>query len=180
MTGSFRERMRIAREHESLVLASIRKRDWWVACEYGQGMLTEEVRNHLRHIDTPLRWQADIVAVRTDRPAAYMVDAKASDRRDTPNYDIEQSALMVSHNWYTHMRLPLVIVWYDGGCNFTWDLLAADAPLVPMSGVGPQRTDFFLWPKAQARPFDSVFGEDAELFGPPPEWRMRDIRRGAA
>jgi hypothetical protein len=176
-TETFDGRMALALAHEKRVLASIQQRPWWVACEYGQGMLTPQVRQHLGKIDTPLRWHPDLLAIRTGQPVAYGIDAKASERQNTSNFDIQKDALSASHDWYVHMRLPLVIVWYDGRCNFTWDLLSSDAPLREGRRISPRRTPYWLWPKTEARGFDTVFGKDAPAYGPPPDWRMREIRR---
>jgi hypothetical protein len=150
----------------------------WSACAYGQGMLTPDVRDALRCIDTPIRWHPDIIAVRGD--VAYFVDAKTG-RKDTVNHSIEKSSLAAFHDWYVHTRLPVVICWEsnDGSadCVFVWDLLANGALLVDMSFNGDgSGTPAWLWPKAHCRPARTIFGPEAQTFGPPPGWRMRQVR----
>jgi hypothetical protein len=171
---TFTDRITQARAHEKAVEAHIDHAGWDV-CEFGQGCLSEEVRRALQPIDTPLRWMPDLVAVRGQ--VAYLVDGKWSNRQDTGNYDIECSSLAALHEFYISLRLPVVTVWFDFRCNFSWELLASDAPLRrgPWRGNG-SGTPFWLWPQSASRPFAEIFGPDAPPYGPPPEWRMRELR----
>ena len=176
---TFQDRLSLASTHEEKVLRSIRKREWWVACAYGQGMLSSEVRNHLRRNNTPLRWHPDILAVRSDdRRVVYGVDAKTEQRTDTAYFSIEKSALAALHGWYSNWGTPVVIVWGDGSSNFTWDLLADDQNALregPYRGNG-SGTSFWLWPKNRARPFDDIFGENAVIYGVDPHWSIEALR----
>lgn len=182
---SFHRRMADAHTWEEAVTRGL-QRIGWKACRYGQGMLTDEVRDALRRIDTPIRWHPDVIAIRGD--VAYFVDAKAG-REDTPNHSIERSSLAAFHDWYMHSRIPVVIVWRDtliepngqrsrtGHCAFTWELLADEAPLRPMAYVGEgSGTPGWLWPKDMCHRFSEIFAEGAPAYGPPPEWRMRTLR----
>lgn len=174
-TSTFRDRLSATLEHERGVLLAAR-RDGWTACPFGQGLLDETVRAALRTIDTPLRFLPDIVAVRG--PAAYLIDAKTETRFDTPNFAIQTDALVAGHSWSRFAALPLVFVWADYRCNFSWDLLANDAPLRRGHWTGNgSGTPFYLWPKTAARPFDSLFGPGADVYGAPPEWYMEQLRR---
>jgi hypothetical protein len=136
--------------------------------------VTPEVRDALRRIDTPIRWLPDLLAVRGD--AAYLVDAKWTNRQDTGFYDIEWSSLVALDEFYRCLRLPVALVWYDLGVSFTWELLADGAPLRrghwKGSGSG---TPFVLWPKDEAHPFTDVFGIGAAVIGPPHQ-RMNVLR----
>ncbi len=153
---SFADRISQAETHEQNCQTKITDTGWTVG-QYGQACLTKDVRDALRWIDTPIRWMADHIAIRG--PVACLADAKWSNRQDTPNYDIECSSLASLGLQCESLGIPVVIIWYDFQCNYTWDLLPDHAPKFrgPWRGNG-SGTPFWLWPKDQARPFGDVFG----------------------
>lgn len=157
---TFTKRLAVARKHEDRVLASLLLRGW-AAEPFGQGQLTPDMREHLRKLDTSVRWMPDIIAAKrfAARTVVVFVDAKAGERyRDTGNHDIEVAALVAAEKWIqlASDACPYYFVFDDGG-------VLTPAVARELGSPGPYRgngsgTPFLLIPTSACSPFDGVFG----------------------
>jgi hypothetical protein len=158
---TFLERMASASEFELTVLDALRDRGW-SAERFGQGQLGENLRDHLRKVDTPVRWMPDIIAAKpfAARTIVVFIDAKAGQRyRDTGNHDLEVSALESAERWieYSSDACPHYFVFQDWG-------VTTPAVVRELGWRGSWRgfgsgTPFLLFPVTACRPFDAIFGE---------------------
>lgn len=155
---SFSDRMTLARAHEQSTAQRLRAYRWEV-CDFGQGQLTAPMRDALRRINTPLRWMPDLLAVRETKVA--LIDAKAEQNKDTPNFSLEKSSHSAHIRWWVTFGIPLVYVWDDFRCNYITDLGEEHLHQGAWLGRG-SGTPFWLIPKTIARPWDDVFGPVAE------------------
>lgn len=90
-SATFDDRIVMARAFEWAVQCRLEELGW-TACEWGQGLLSPEMRDALRATSSLVRWTPDILAVRGD--AVRWVDAKSGLRyQDTGNHDIETKSL---------------------------------------------------------------------------------------
>lgn len=147
--------MHIGKAHE----VDVRKRlmdQGWDAQEWGNGLLTDTIRNVLQHQPTKLmlRWLPDLIAVRGF--GVRLVDAKAEKRSDTPFFSLEIDA------WSTHLVLervfgiPVVYVWDDYTTNRPSRLVVAQWKLEP-DRVNGSGTPFVLVEKCAQKPWDWAF-----------------------
>jgi hypothetical protein len=149
------ERLRRAKEHEIAVCERITAAGW--TCEaFGQGMLSETMRDVLKVHRTPIRWMPDLIAVRDE---VLLIDAKYELRTDTPNFSIECSAIDAHQRWSIALAVPIVYVFADFTVNYVHGL----RPVHEFHDVRGQTrgsgTDFVLIRKDEQHPFDEIFGQ---------------------
>lgn len=155
---TFVERLQQATRHESAVLDALRRRGW-TAELFGQGQLSEGVRNLLRRTRSPVRWMPDIVACRQfpSKTLVVFVDAKSGERwRDTGNHDIEVAAVNAALAFHEFSECPVYYVFADYG-------VLSPAQIIELGTPGSWRgsgsgTPFLLVPVASCYPFDAAFG----------------------
>lgn len=156
----FKQLLSHAEQHETAVIDALRRRQW-TAEKFGQGQLTEPLRNLLRHVNTHVRWLPDIIAARETPSATQIVfiDAKAGDTHmRTGNHAIQISALEASEKWieFTNHCCAYFYVFADGAVCTPGDVREScwDGRYLG-NGSG---TPFKVFPAAVCRPFDTVFG----------------------
>lgn len=93
---SFNQRLTIACYYEDQVLNALRHQGWHAEA-FGQALLTEPMRKHLRMHDTAARWLPDIIAAK-DGVLVY-VDAKASTAIHTGNHAVEDASTEALVRW---------------------------------------------------------------------------------
>lgn len=154
------QRMHVGIGHEVAVTEWLAARRWLVQ-PWGQGLIREEIRAALGTRWPPVlwRWIPDLIAVRGRQ--VVLVDPKTSLRNDTPNFAIEQSAV-IAHSIMAHLGLQIVYVFADFSCNEVRHLKIAhrtmDSERLMTGGSG---TPYVLVRKADQRPFDDIFGPSA-------------------
>lgn len=158
--NSFAKRMAAAIAHERQVCDALRVRGW-TAEPFGQGQVSEPLRQQWRKVPTLSRWMADIIAAKTfpSRTLVVFIDAKAGIRyRNTGNHDIEVSALESAEKWieFSGDECPYYFVFKDGS-------VATPGMVRELAVRGTYRdsgsgTPFVLIPAVACRPFDSIFG----------------------
>jgi len=156
MTGQVR--MHLGAGHESAVKERLEAYGWTVQA-WGQGLITEEIRAAMYAKYPPVlwRWIPDLIAVRGR--VVVLIDPKSSERLDTPNFSIEQSAL-IAHQIMANLGLLIVYVFADFTCNSVQHLQIAYQSLNEPGRVktGGSGTPYVLVRKADQRPFDEIFG----------------------
>jgi hypothetical protein len=146
---TFHERLTRAQWHENQVAYWLTTCGW-VCAPFGQGQLPPEIREHLKHIHTPVRWMADTLAVRSSR--ALFVDAKAGEtHRWTGNHAIEKDALETAEKWAQFSQCDVVFIFEDGGL-VTPGVVRANCWDGPYRGNG-SGTPFVLFPTTVCIPF---------------------------
>jgi len=161
---TFATRLAVAERHERDVLDALRCAGW-DAEMFGQGQLTDVMRNHLRNftVVTPLRWMPDIIAARTlssGRSHVVFVDAKAGDKwRVTGNHDIETAALETADTWQSWTKCPVYFVFSDWSV-VTGDRIWGTGRVGPHLGNG-SGTPYLLFPAIACLPFAALFGDPA-------------------
>lgn len=122
MSG-FARRMAAARPWEIELLEKLQERRW-LAAQFGQAQIPEEMRPHLaRWLDdygrtALLRWTPDIIAVRpTEPPFVCLIDAKTESEKNqgSDNYSVEVNAVDAGRVIVRDWHVPLFYVWPDGG-----------------------------------------------------------------
>jgi hypothetical protein len=158
MSGSSGQiRMHVGVGHEHTVADALDVRGWLVQ-PWGQGLIREEIRAAMVTRWPPVlwRWIPDLIAVRGRQLA--LVDPKTSLRSDTPNFAIEQSAL-IAHQIMANLGLQIVYVFADLSCNEVRHLKiehrTLDSHRLTTGGSG---TPYVLVRKADQRPLDDIFG----------------------
>lgn len=161
---TFHQRLAAAKEHEQRVTDALLVRGW-LAEPFGQAMLSDTMRDHLRRIPTSVRWMPDIIAAKS-YPAGeriIFIDAKAGDRhKETGNHDIELAALESAERWIelSGGQCPYYFVFGDGGI-----VTPGDVREVCWNGFyngNGSGTPFVLFPTAVCRQFTAVFGDGPE------------------
>lgn len=151
------QRMHVGVGHEVAVTEMLAARRW-VVQPWGQGLIREEIRAALVTRWPPVlwRWIPDLIAVRGKQ--VVLVDPKTSLRNDTPNFSIEQNALL-AHSIMAHLGLQIVYVFADFSCNEVRYLKiehrTMDSHRLMTGGSG---TPYVLVRKADQRAFDDIFG----------------------
>lgn len=151
-------RLERAQEFEQKVVAALVERDWQ-AEGFGQGQLSEDMREVIRRVNTPVRYMPDIIACKrlVTGTRLVFVDAKAGDRwKDTGKHDVETAALDAAEKWVTLSECPYFFVFGDGGV-LTPDVLRELGQPGTFRGVG-SGTPFLLVPRAACTPFGAIFG----------------------
>src|SRR5262249_21810206 len=162
---SFELRIRKATQFERRVLDALRARGW-TAELFGQGQLPEDVRAHLRQVDTPVRWMPDIIACKEYpvRALTVFVDAKAGERwRQTNKHAVEQSAAESANRWKEFSNCDTYFVFTDWSVTIHSTVLELDER-GPDYGNG-SGTPFLLVPRVACTPFDAVFGPVGDVGG---------------
>lgn len=158
--NAFHRRLEEAKKHEAFVRVLLQIRGW-TAEPFGQGQLTDAMRDHLRNIDTAVRWMPDIIAAKrfANRTLVAFIDAKAGDRwKETSNHDIEISALKAAEKWIelSGEQCPYYFVFGDTGVLTPEDVRGLGRRgSYYGNGSG---TPFLLVPASACRPFDGAFG----------------------
>lgn len=162
----FERRLEVATAFEDKVVAALIERGWR-AERFGQGQLSEEMREIIRRVNTPTRYMPDIIAARPCPAGTRLsfVDAKAGEKwRETGNHDIETAALEGAEMWESYSRCEVFFVFSDGG-TITPKVYRELATPGRFRGVG-SGTPFVLVPRAACMRFDAVFGaRDAWMDG---------------
>lgn len=159
-TDTWHERRALAEPFEDHVIGLLRD-SGWDAERFGQGQLSETMRLHLRQIKPPtaVRWLPDIIAGRTTAlrtSTIRYVDAKAGETwRKTGNHAVEVSPVNADDEWQLYSGTEVFYVFTDGGVATPERVRATGWKCC---GVGPHRTDFWLFPRVACKPFEAVFG----------------------
>jgi hypothetical protein len=155
-------RMHLGQAHEVAVAERLERRGWAVQA-WGQGLIREEIRAVLMAIWPPVlwRWLPDLIV--TKGRVAVLVDPKSSIRADTPNFAIEQHAV-VAHQLMAVLGLPIVYVFGDFTCARVQDIDIVYQSLNEPGRVqtGGSGTPYVLVRKADQRPLDVIFGPEKE------------------
>lgn len=156
---TFKTRLATALPHEAAVLARLREAGW-TAGPYGQGQL-KEVRDELRHLDTPLRWAPDIIAIRTyptGHKRLVFVDAKAGSRwRTTGNHGVEMAALKAADEHERAFGGNVFFVFSDFGVAHSERIWSCWKP-GPRYGNGSD-TPYVIFKREICVPFEAQFGQ---------------------
>lgn len=154
----FVRRLEVATAFEEKVIAALVERDWR-AEKFGQGQLSEEMRDIIKRVNTRVRYMPDVIAARTftARTRLIFVDAKAGDKwRETGNHDIETAALEGAEKWEQYSECPMYFVFTSGDTITPADFRSL-ATTGRFKGVG-SGTPFMLAPRTACSGFDAVFG----------------------
>ena len=158
---SFQTRIAQAHQHEQWVIDHLTSRGW-LAESFGQAMLSEPMREHLRRVDTSVRWMPDIIAAKNYAAGERIIfiDAKAGDKyKQTGNHDIELSALQSAERWIelSGDKCPYYFIFENGSVSTPGDVREfCWSGSFRGNGSG---TPFVLFPAAICRDFTAVFGD---------------------
>lgn len=163
--STFADRMAPARAWELELIAKFQKFGW-LAAEFGQAQIPEEMRQHLRRwMDdygrgTLLRWTPDIIAVRpVADPFVCLVDAKTESEKNknSDNYSVEINAvdagLAIVRDWH----MPLFYFWPDGGVLTPHIVGNRWNRKLDGNGAGGSQTAYYLVDKRWAMKAADVF-----------------------
>jgi hypothetical protein len=156
--GGFSRRLEVAKEFEQKVIAELTLRGW-LAEPFGQGQLSDEMREIIRRVNTPVRWMPDIICAKrlTATTSLRFIDAKAGDKwRETGNHDIEAAALDGAEKWESMSGCPVHFVFNDGGVISPTVFRELAAPGT-FRGLG-SGTPFLLVTREACQRFDAVYG----------------------
>lgn len=154
----FVRRLEVATAFEEKVVAALVERGWR-AERFGQGQLSEEMRDIIKRVNTRVRYMPDIIAAKSFNAKTLLVfvDAKAGDKwKDTGNHDIETAALEGAEKWEQYAECPVYFVFSDGG-TVTPAVFRELATPGRFRGVG-SGTPFLLIPRSACSKFDAIFG----------------------
>jgi hypothetical protein len=154
----FRRRLDRAQAFEEKVAAELVARGW-VAERFGQGQLSEQMRDMIKRVKTRVRYMPDIIAAKRfgARTSLIFVDAKAGDKwRETGRHDVEAAALDGAEAFQAMADCPVYFVFSDGGVVTPAVFRELAAP-GPYRGVG-SGTPFLLATREVCQRFDAVFG----------------------
>jgi hypothetical protein len=154
----FERRLEVATAFEVKVVAALIERGWR-AERFGQGQLSEEMRDIIRRVNTKVRYMPDVIAARTfaAKTKLIFVDAKAGEKwQETKNHDIETAALEGAEKWQEFSECPVYFVFTSGDTITPQDFRELATP-GRFRGVG-SGTPFLLVPRAACTRFDAVFG----------------------
>lgn len=162
----FERRLEVATAFEEKVAAALVDRGWR-AERFGQGQLSEEMREIIRRVNTPSRYMPDVIAAKqfSARTRLVFVDAKAGEKyRETGKHDIEAAALEGAEMWEAYSRCEVYFV-FTNGDTITPKVFRELAEPGRYRGVG-SGTPFLLVPRTVCERFDTVFGpRDAWMEG---------------
>ena len=158
---TFAVRNEAAHTHELAILDRLRSKGWEAEL-FGQALLPEPIRDHLKRFEdsyrhpTLLRWMPDIIAAckhTISRSYVCLIDAKTCN--DRPNYAIEVSAIDSMDVFTERLLMPSFFVFED------WRVLTAREARLRGS-PGPQMgngsgTAYVLVPRGYGRNFDEIF-----------------------
>lgn len=162
----FERRLAVATAFEEKVAAALVEREW-IAERFGQGQLSEEMRDVIRRVNTATRYMPDVIAAK-QFPAGtrlMFVDAKAGEKwKETGNHDIETAALEGAEKWEGFSGCPVYFVFANGD-TITPRVFRELSRPGPFRGVG-SGTPFLLVPRSACSRFDDIFGaRDAWMEG---------------
>jgi hypothetical protein len=154
----FERRLEAATVFEVKVVAALIERDWR-AERFGQGQLSEEMRDVIRQVQTSVRYMPDVIAAKKFKAVNRLmfVDAKAGEKyRETGNHDVETAALEGAEKWQQFSDCPVYFV-FTNGDTITPQVFRELGKPGPYRGVG-SGTPFLLIPRSACTPFDATFG----------------------
>jgi hypothetical protein len=148
--ASFSERLQVGETHERRVAAELRRRGWAVD-HWGQGVLSEPIRDALWRSNSRLRFLPDLIAARAGE--IVTIDCKDRMQSKTSRYAIKRECV----NFGLQLAALGVPVFYVFGN------LAVVVPTEVMSygRIGPHMAGggaYFLVSERIAHEFDEVFG----------------------
>lgn len=154
----FRRRLTKAQEFERKVIAELQIRGW-LAEPFGQGQLSEQMRDVIKRISTPVRYMPDIIAAKkfSAKMRVVFIDAKDGDtHQETGNHNLETAALDAAEKWEAMSECPFYYVFSDGRVA-TPGLVREICWPGTYRGVG-SGTPFVLFRKVACERFDVTFG----------------------
>lgn len=119
----------------------------WRAEPFGQALLSEPMREHLRSGDTKARWLPDIIAAVPGM--VIYVDAKASKAHSTGNHAVERASTEALVAWQQFTGAPVYYAFpHDVGSSFVAldDWVSAKHPGPASGGSKGSGTPFDLAP----------------------------------
>lgn len=155
----FERRLEVATAFEEKVVAALIERGWR-AERFGQGQLSEEMREIIRRVNTPTRYMPDVIAAKRFGATTRLVfvDAKAGEKwRETGRHDIETAALGGAELWEQYSRCEVFFV-FTNGDTITPKVFRELAEPGRYRGIG-SGTPFLLVPRVACSRFDAVFGQ---------------------
>ena len=162
----FERRLAAATAFEERVAAALIDRGWR-AERFGQGQLSEEMRDIIKRVDTATRYMPDVIAAKTfaARARLIFVDAKAGEKYiETGKHDIETAALDGAEKWEQFSGCELYFVFANGD-TITPKVFRELATPGRYRGIG-SGTPFLLVPRVACSRFDDIFGQrDAWMEG---------------
>lgn len=167
MIDNFQNRLAVAKQHEWNVMRNLHIR-CWLAEPFGQGQLSDGMRDLIKGVRSHVRYLPDIIAAETGQRAhgrLVFIDAKAGETfLRTGNHDIESAALDAAKCWahFAGACCEVYFVFGDGGV-ISPDGAATQARQGHYRGNG-SGTPFVLIPASSCVPFPVVFG-DGPLIG---------------
>lgn len=169
---SFERRLATGVAFEDKIVAALIDRGWRAEL-FGQGQLTDEMRDAICRVNTPVRWMPDVITAKRfpARTRLVFIDAKAGETwRKTGRHDVEDGALIGAESWSTYADCETYFV-FSSGDTITPAAFRQAATPGTYRGVG-SGTPFLLAPRAACQRFDTVFGaREAWMDGdtnPPP------------
>jgi hypothetical protein len=160
MSG-FHQRNEAAHAHELAIIDRLHAK-CWEAELFGQALLPESMRDHLKRFEDSyrhpslLRWMPDIIAAckhTLSRSYVCLIDAKTCDGR--PNYAIEISAIDSMDVFTDRLLVPSFFVFDDFKVLTARDARHRGLP-GPQLGHG-SGTAYLLVSRDYGRPFDEIF-----------------------
>lgn len=154
----FQKRLAKAQKHERRVKASLELRGW-LAELFGQGQLSEQMRDVIKRVKTPVRYMPDIIAAQKFNATTRIVfiDAKDGDKwQETENHDVEKAALDAAEQWEQMSGCAFYYVFADGGVA-TPEMVRATCTDGRFRGIG-SGTPFVVFPRSVCTTFDATFG----------------------
>lgn len=150
---SFSDRIHHGIAHERACLERLENEGWTVQ-PWGQGILTDEIRNSLRdaHGTIMWRWTPDLIAVRNNE--IRLVDPKSDIRADTEFFSLEVAA-WATHTFMRVLGLPVIYVWQDFSVN--WPDGIEVVRFSEGTGTRGSGTPFVLIRKTDQHPWESAF-----------------------
>ena len=158
--NDFNDRLTLGIKHEESIREALRLRGW-LAEPFGQAMISETMRSHLRKVDTPVRRLPDIIAAKglASGEQIIFIEAKGGKRyRETGKHDVELASLESAEAFIDYSGgCPFYFVFDKGGVATPEDIREVCWPGY-FNGRG-SGTPFVLFPVDICRSFASVFGE---------------------
>jgi hypothetical protein len=149
--STWAERKAVGDPHEDRVRSELEQRGW-TAASYGQGILPEPIQRALKHTNSIMRWDPDLVAAQGS--SICLVDAKSSMRGDDAwTYHVSRKAIRAHLRMWTELDLPIYYVFHNLG-------VATPAQLMQwcrLSTLG-EAGGYLSIPAGLPVPFDDVFG----------------------
>lgn len=154
----FERRLEVATAFEVKVVAALVERGWR-AERFGQGQLSEEMREIIKKVNTKVRYMPDVIAAKdfSAKTRLVFVDAKAGDKwQETGNHDIEAAALDGAEKWQQFSECPVYFVFANGDTITPQNFREMCKP-GRFRGIG-SGTPFLLVTRSACSPFNVVFG----------------------